>query len=424
MLKTGEAGLGSWIEGGKRRLRVLVLDEEPPYPTDSGKKIRTWNLLTPLAVEHEIVYVCYAAADSPAHAVMRAAGIELVAVEPRERETGAWLYARLLANCFSREPFSVSKHARRRFHEKVSELLRSRTFDLIHCEWTPYAQFAFAPGAEGDPPKLPVIVATHNIEADILARRGESQTSSLGRRFFESQARRMERFERRVFARADYVTAVSSNDEQRARQWGARSTGVVANGVATDVIQVAVEDVSDRKEMLFLGSLDWFPNVDAIRYFAAEIFPLIHKLDPSIRLSIVGRRPSEELHALASATPGFTMVGEVEDVRPYLARAGVVVVPLRIGGGTRIKILEAMAAGKVVVSTTIGAEGLEVDHGEHLLLADTPRDFAETTVRALDAAAYAEMPALARARVEERYSWKQQAQQLEHFWLQCSAHGC
>jgi glycosyltransferase involved in cell wall biosynthesis len=410
MLMRGEAGLETWIEGAGRPLNVLVLDEEPPFPPDSGKKIRTWNLLTPLARRHSITYVCFAPEGTAAGQTMRDAGIEMIAVPPRERETGAWLYARLLANCFSRAPFSVSKHARRRFHAKVAELLQTRSFDLIHCEWTPYAQYAFTA------PPLPVVIATHNIEADILRRRGESSGSTLGRLFFESQARRMERFERTAFARAECVTAVSTNDEQRARAWGARTAGLVANGVATDVIQVDAAAAVDAKELLFLGSLDWFPNVDAIRYFLGDIFRLVRALDPQVRLSIVGRRPDDEMRALAAASEGATLIGEVDDVRPYLARAGAVIVPLRIGGGTRIKILEAMAAGKRVVSTTIGAEGIDAEHEKHILLADTPQAFAELAVRALDAAAYPEMARAARERVEERYSWRLQAQRLEHYW--------
>jgi glycosyltransferase involved in cell wall biosynthesis len=144
----------------------------------------------------------------------------------------------------------------------------------------------------------------------------------------------------------------------------------------------------------------------------------VQRLDSTVRLNIVGRRPEAGLRELVKNVDGIELTGEVDDVLPFLRRAGAVVVPLRIGGGTRIKILEAMAAGKVVVSTTIGAEGLAVEDGRHLLLADTPQDFAAASIKALDRSVAAAIGPRARALVEEQYSWKLQAENLERYWAE------
>ena len=398
-------------------LHVLVLDEELPYPPDSGKRIRTWNLLKELAPRHQVTYLCYADRNCAAQHVLRQAGIQVVPVAPRHLETGIWLYLRLLINCFSSRPFSVGKHDRRRFHRRLARLLQANQYDLIHCEWTPYAQFAFGAGTSV-PRSLPVVIATHNIEAEILRRRAEQQTNAPARKYFQLQAARMERFERSVFARAQSVIVVSENDRKLALSWGARHTWLVANGVPSDFCRDSLPDRRDAsKDLLFLGSLDWFPNVDAIRFFLADIFPLVRMQDRDVTLSIVGRRPDVALRKLIDSVDGATLVGEVPDVRPHLCRAAAVIVPLRIGGGTRIKILEAMAAGKIVVSTSIGAEGLEVDHDVHLLIADSPAEFAAAIQRALDPHQLAAIPDLARNRVLESYTWTAQAKELEKAWL-------
>jgi glycosyltransferase involved in cell wall biosynthesis len=166
-----------------------------------------------------------------------------------------------------------------------------------------------------------------------------------------------------------------------------------------------------------LATLDWYPNIDALEYFTKEIFPLIRGLRPQVRLRIVGRKPSESLKKQFSSIPAVDFVGEVENVGPYLAQAAVLVVPLRIGGGSRLKILEALAAGKAVVSTSIGAEGLEVRSGEHLLTADSPIEFARCVEELLASKdARARLGEEGRKLVNDRYGWDGIAAELESVW--------
>jgi polysaccharide biosynthesis protein PslH len=321
---------------------------------------------------------------------------------------GAALYSALLKNVFSREPFSVQKHYHASFAEEMKRLLGECKFDLIHCEWTPYARYC------NEAQDIPVVIATHNIEADILRRRAES--SGMGARtFFAVQAERMSRFERAVLGRASVAAAVSENDATWMHHNGVSEPVVVPNGVDLDYF--CAEEQSHSQEVLFLGSLDWHANVDAIEYFLAESWPLIHRAKPGARFRIVGRRPNAALERLVASQRSVELVGEVPDVRPYLESAAVVVVPLRIGGGSRIKILEALASGRAVVSTTVGAEGLNLCDGREIAIQDDAEKFAAATISLLDSPqSRSELANAGRARVQAEYSWERCAERLEQAW--------
>lgn len=408
-----------------RRLRVLMADEALPFPPDSGKRLRTWHLLRRLARRHDIVLVAYgsgsAAADAAAVAALAAAGLDARVVPPPPAREGWRLYAALAANCASPWPYSVAKHHSRRFAAALRSAA-AQPFDLLHIEWTPYASHAGA-----DLP--PMVIASHNLEAHIWRRRAEVASNPAARLFFASQARKMERFEGRAFRRARWVTTVSAGEREVAGQWGAARTSVVANGVDLDQFQPRPEPpVAGR--LLFLGALDWFANQDAVEYCVQQMLPRIRLRFPGAHLQIVGRRPPAAWRRQLATQPGVELVGEVDDVRQWLAQAAVVLVPLRIGGGSRIKILEALAMEKAVVSTSVGAEGLELRDGLHLLLADVPEQFAQLAAQLLAAPAQAARLGRAGASlVAERYSWDAAAAALDAAWRQAagcprvSAHG-
>jgi glycosyltransferase involved in cell wall biosynthesis len=396
-------------------LRVLVLDEWLHYPPNSGRAVRTWNLLQRLARRHRISLICYGDPEAEAVVVARAAGLSLHLVHPFPAPRGARLYGGLLVNFFSRYPYSVWKHYTRRYENRLREVLRDNQYDLVHCECTPYARFLGAAG------RLPKLVMAHNIESQILFRRAQQSGTIVERAFFGLQARRMERFEREVLRRADWVTLVTELDAEQVRAWGVQRTSLVENGVDENQF-VPTEGKCDGDEILFLAALDWYPNLDALDYLLKEIFPLVRQASPSARLRVVGRRPPTGLRERIARCPGVELVGEVADVRPFLTPAAVVVVPLRIGGGSRIKILEALAMAKAVVSTSIGSEGLAVVDGVHLLVADAPSDFAARTVELLKSSAERRrLGENGRKLVVERYSWDQMANALEWAWKQACA---
>ncbi len=394
----------------KRSLKVLVLDEEIPFPPDSGKRIRTWNLLKRLAKNHTVHLLCYGRPEDASCAALRSEGVVLHLVEAPRTLKGFALYIRLLANLFSRYPFSVTKHYSPRFQKTLDDLLRSENWDLVQCEWTPYAKFV-------SKVNVATLIASHNVESQIWQRRAENSDGFIKRVFFRLQEWKMAWFERRCLRQAGAVTAVTEADAQMMKSWGVERVTVVPNGVDLEFYDLAPER-ENKNEILSIASLDWFPNADAIDYFTREILPLIHVRRPDAILRVVGRRPPEWLKRKLSELPGVEFVGEVDDVRPHLARATVVVVPLRIGGGSRLKILEALAARKAVVSTSIGAEGLELESGKHLLTADSPHEFARRITELLESPLERrELGEKGRKLVTQCFGWDGIARGLEAVWL-------
>jgi glycosyltransferase involved in cell wall biosynthesis len=399
---------------GSRRLRVLVLDEGIPYPPNAGKSSRTWNLLRRLASRHSICILCYGYPNAPGTLEARDVGIDLRLVEPRANPEGWRLYLRLVLNLFSVFPFSVTKHYSHAFQRQFDELLNKDSWDLIQCEWTPYARFIT------HTPKVPVLMATHNVESQIWARRAKHAGNPFAKAFFRSQEWKMRRFEQRALLRASAATVVTSLELSTLRNWGVTNINLVPNGVNLESCGPTPEAEAED-ELLFLASLDWYPNLDALGYFVENILPTVRARRRSVKLRIVGRKPAKSVIEQYSCLPGIDFVGEVKEVRSYVGRATVIIVPLRIGGGSRIKILEALAAGKAVISTTIGAEGLDVISGEHLLIADSPAEFAGGVEELLASTQLRRrLGDNGRKLVTDRYGWDQIANQLESVWYDVS----
>lgn len=390
-----------------RRLRVLVLDESYPQP-NGGKPIRTRALLTRLGARHDITFLCH----GPQEREFSDGAMQVIAVRGLPEDRGVPLYLRLLGNLFSRYPYSVAKHHTAAMRTRLAALLGAGNFDLVQVEWTPYARYV----ERGV--RLPVVVVAHNVESQIWERRSATASSAPARFYFGIQAGRMARFEQQVARRAEWVTAVSDADAAIFRSWGARAVSLVENGVDLEEFAPRERGLEHDGEMLYIGALDWYANQHAVLRFLDRILPLVQRARPGARLRVVGRRPPAEFARRVAAAPGVEMVGEVADVRPELARAAVVVVPLEIGGGTRLKILEALAMSKAIVSTTVGAEGLDLTAGQHLRIADAPDSFAAAVIALLDARD--ERERLGRQgceRVRQRYGWEHAAAALEQVWL-------
>ena len=396
------------------RLRILVLDEEFPYPPNSGKRIRTWNLLRRLAGTHELRLICFGELSTGQRAAADAAGISVRVLPALAPDRGITLYRRLIRNLFSNLPYSVQKHVRDDFKRAVAAEIGSFAPALLHCEWGPYAAYW------EEHMRIPGVIVAHNVESMIWSRRAKMAGNPLGRWFFGMQAKRMADFERAQMPRASRLIAVSEADAETFRQWGARCV-TVDNGVDLEFYSPdAGAEVANR--MLFLASLDWFPNIDALDHFIAEILPAIRRARPQATLRIVGRRLSTADAARFAKVAGVEVIGEVDDVRQELRSASVVVVPLRIGGGSRLKILEALAAGKAVVATTIGAEGLAVEDGVHLRIADSAKVFSKITCELLaDETRRRALGRAGRTLVEARYGWDVLAKQMESVWQAAAA---
>jgi glycosyltransferase involved in cell wall biosynthesis len=286
--------------------------------------------------------------------------------------------------------------------------------DLWHCEWTPYAESVRNLAGERR------LIMAHNVESQIWQRYYDVEKNLLKRWYIKEQWRKFRTFERRVFAEATSVVTVSRPDAELATsQFGAQDVQIVDNGVDTKYFHPNGAE-RDRHRILFLGSLDWRPNQYAVRLLLERIFPMVLAEEPSAELYIVRRNPPESLTREIARKPNIVACANVADVRPYLAHSGVMVVPLLVGGGSRLKILEALATALPVVSTSIGVEGLDLTPGKHLVVADSPADLAQALVESIRRPeCIRSMAEEGRRIVVERYDWDVLATKLEQAWFQC-----
>jgi sugar transferase (PEP-CTERM/EpsH1 system associated) len=392
-------------------MRILWLKSDLLLPLDKGGRLRTWHLMRHLAKRHDITYMSFAENGQEREIEgMREVAAEVVTVPRTDPAKRSLLFymdaARYLADPL---PYAIAKYRSPAYRAKLSALLRERQFELIVCD--------FLVPAVNLPKSLPCPAAifTHNVEAEIWRRHAETKASVQARWLYRLQHKRMLRFEDDTLQRFDSVLAVSDADRDTITRLypevARKPMWVVRTGVDTEYFVPSDASPADT-HLVFTGSMDWLPNEDAMKYFCADVLPLIREQEPRVTLSIVGRAPTPAVRALAAE--GVDVTGTVDDVRPYMRKAAAYIVPLRIGGGTRLKIFEAMAMGKAVVSTTIGAEGLPVADGEHVLIADEPRSFAGAVLTVLrDRARRRTLETAARTLVVQHYDWSAVAGELD-----------
>jgi glycosyltransferase involved in cell wall biosynthesis len=265
------------------------------------------------------------------------------------------------------------------------------------------------------------LVMAHNVESVIWQRYHETESNPLKRWYIGRQWRKYVRFEQQALQAADLTVAVSELDADRFRHdLAVPRVDVVDNGVDTSYFR-PTDTLRQPATLLFLGSLEWRPNLDGVRLLLEHVFPAVRREIPNAQLLLVGRNPPDWLRRAAQGTANVELHGNVPDVRPFLARAGLLVVPLRIGGGSRLKILEALASGTPVVSSRVGAEGLALDPGRHLEIAESVEELPASIVRLIREPQRAARQADAgRAQVLRRYDWDRLAERLEHLWLGCA----
>jgi sugar transferase (PEP-CTERM/EpsH1 system associated) len=379
-------------------------------PLDSGGRIRSYNILRQLARDHRVTYFGFhAEQDDDAHAELKEI-FERVVSCPLKLPA-AKSFAELIEygkELFSPEPYAISKYCQPWVARELRKLVQTESYDVIVCD------FLVAAGVIPWDLSCPKVLFTHNVEALIWKRHYEVARNPLWKLLSWREWRAMARAERRYLREADHVLAVSQTDRDFfARGLPPGKLTVIPTGVDIEYFRPLARE-EESNSLVFTGSMDWMPNEDGILYFAEQILPRICEALPTARLSVVGRKPSPRLKALAASDPHHLhLTGWVNDIRPYLAQSAVCIVPLRVGSGTRLKIFEAMGMGKAIVSTTIGAEGLPVHHGAELLLADSPEDFAKSVLTLLgDAAARRRLGTAARELVETKYSWSSVAREF------------
>lgn len=397
-------------------MNAVIVDGDLSYPTTSGKRLRTLHLMLRMARRgHAITYVCRGRAAHPetsaAQRYLAEEGIEtLVADDVICPKSGLKFYASLGANLLSPRPYSVDLHQSPKMAAVLQGLAATRSIDIWQFEWTPYANLL--PWTS----RFRKVVNAHNVDTLLWQRYYLTERNLWRRWYIKKQWDKMANYERRTLPRAARVVTCTEDDASLLRkEFRVERVDVVDNGIDRTSLE-AVRRQPLAQRLLFLGSLEWLPNIDAVRLLLDDVFPRIRQSLPNATLCIAGRNPPSWLVQRAAA-PGVRVCANVPDVRPLLEESTVMVVPLRSGGGSRLKILEALAAGLPVVTTRVGVEGLVVPEGAHLRVVESVEDFTPGVLQCLANEVEAQASAMAnRQFILDHYDWDVQGAKLERAW--------
>lgn len=388
-------------------MKILWVKAGKLLPVDTGGKIRSFNILKHLAKHHEVTLLSYYGGrhdpqyeSAIAQQLPGAKTIYTAAPEGAVRQSMDYVF-----RLPSRAPYAVRKFTDPRVRRTVAQALGDRSFDVAVCDFLS-ASLNFQ-----DQSTTPVVLFQHNVETMLWRRMARTAKAPWSKLSYSLEAWKMSPYETQTLRRFQHVIAVSEHD--RSAMLGLSSgcsITVVPTGVDTELYQSSPSVSGNPPVVLFTGSMDWEPNIDAVEYFCRDIWPTVLASFPDARFQIVGRNPHPSVRHLASASVEVT--GTVPSVADYLRSATVVIVPLRIGGGTRLKIFEAMAMAKALVSTSIGAEGLDVTDGRDLMIADDAPSFAAAIIRLLQDPVLRRNYEQAAAALAARYDWSQIARRF------------
>ncbi len=385
-------------------MRILWVKTELLHPVDKGGKIRTYQMLKELKKKHQITYLTLDDGSAEPDALDKAteyADETITIPHTTSAKFTPRFYFELASNLVSKLPYSLQKYVSPEMRVKIEKLANPENFDVVVCDFlTPAVNF---------PANLKVatLLFQHNVEAMIWRRHFEVAKNALKKAFMKMQWRRMVDYEKEACQHFDWVAAVSREDAETMRDdYSIKNVSDVPTGVDTEFF-ASQKSQKDEFNLVFTGSMDWLPNEDAIRWFIEDILPLIRRQLPQVSLTVVGRNPFPSLIESSKKDSSILVTGRVEDVRPFMERGSVYIVPIRIGGGTRLKVYEAMAMELPIVSTTVGAEGLPVKDGEEIFLRDNPQEFAATVVKLLkDKSLAREIGQQAAHTVREKFGWQ------------------
>lgn len=387
-------------------MRVLHFAPRVCWPLDTGAKLRNYHLARVLARQTRVTLLAFNHQDESLPSVENP--YEQVIAVKRD----AYTFTKVLRGLWGRTPLPVLNYTTDSMKKALECILDEKDFDLVQVEGIHL--MAYLPIIRSAR-KLPVVICDwHNIESELMRQYSRREPNLLRRAYAGKTARLMSEFESRALGEFDAHVVVSQKDAEQLRTLNSDArVFVIENGVDTNYycdaqIEKAAQarrDAPGKNRIVFVASMDYHANIEGAVSFAREVWPRLRARQPRLVFTIVGRAPSREVRALA-LTPGIEVTGTVVDVRPFYRNAVAAIVPLNVGGGSRLKILEAMAAGIPVISTTLGAEGLDVRHGENILIADTNDQLVEAIVRVVeDQEQRTRLGAAGRALVSHHYEW-------------------
>ena len=390
-------------------MRILFITPEIPYAPDTGAKIRIYSLLKNLASRNQVSLISFdREPENPSRiTALKEICADVIAVPLSERGRLGNKRVRQLRSLVSRYPYQYFAYHSPEMQRTIDRFVSAHPVDVVDVEYSQMGYYTL-------PHHTRRVLSLHNVEHELLYRNFLKSRSPLRRIYNYVEWRKFRRQELEVCRKFSMCLTTSERDKRViAADLPTTPLAVIPNGVDTRFFKPDAEESGDDHTIVFTGTIDYYPNIDGLTYFVEEVLPLVRQQIPGVRFFIVGKDPPPAIRRYGR-DPGIVVTGTVDDVRGYFRKTTAVVVPLRIGGGTRLKILEAMAMGKPVVSTAVGAEGLEVADGENILIADDPPGMARALISVLrDRALRERLAGAGRKLVEERYDWTSIANRLE-----------
>jgi glycosyltransferase involved in cell wall biosynthesis len=396
-------------------MNVLLLTQVLPYPPDSGPKVKTWNVLKYLAQRHEVTLVSFVRGDQSEHVRQLGRYSQAVYTVPMER--GTVLDARYIGLSFiTGQPFLMLRDDRKAMRDLVDRLSADQHFAVVHADQLNMSQYAeHVPGAFK-------VLDAHNALWLLYKRLWETMNAGPQKWLLGRDWRLLKKYEGRICREFDAVLAVSEEDKAALSEAAGHPVAAEVIPIAVDTDEVIVVDRPNPTHVLHIGTMYWPPNIDGVLWFIREVWPLIREKKPDAQFDVVGSRPPQEIVALGGDETGINVTGYVPDPMPYFRRAALMVVPLRAGGGMRVKILNALAQGIPSVSTTLGAEGIAVTPGENIMVGDTPAAFADAVVQLLDDRELAQRIARnGRRLAEEKYDYRRACAPIDDVYARALA---
>ncbi len=363
-------------------MNILFLSTRSPYPLISGHSLRTYHIMRGAAKRHNVTLVTHIQLDEE----LKSENLDHLksickAVYPYRIPADASkfkLVSALIKNLFSLKPFVAQKYDFSLMRRKIQEILKKGNIDLVHVDMLPLSAY------ENEFSEIPKILVNHNVESLRLFRWYQNEKNIVKRIYLGIQYIKLKAFERIAMRKFDCCVAVSEIDRNILKAMGVESKIVVVpNGTDTNFFKPLGRSKIE-KSVLWIGHMDVHTNLDAVLYFMRDIYPVLKMKCPDVRVIFVGTSPPKEIIEAEKRDKNIKTTGFVDDIRPYLDEAKVLMVPIRIGSGTRLKILDSMAMGKAIVSTSVGCEGLNVTDGKDISIGDTPEDFADRVVHLLN----------------------------------------
>jgi len=392
-------------------MKILQISTKKPYPPIDGGRIVSYNTIKYLAMRgHSITLVSIVDKKEKIPELKK-----ICKWIPIQKNTFTSILG-LLSNLFLKTPYTISKYYSKKVKDTIRKILSKENFDIVHID---HLHMAYCGEFIQREFGLPIVLREHNVETTIMKRFYKNQKNPIIKFYAYLQWKKLYKYETKICEIFDKCLMITEEDKKKIEDMNSKvKTFIIPAGVDVSYFY-PLKTEEEPYSLIFVGSMKWLPNIDAVLWFCNEFWSKLKKVFPEVKLYVVGQKPSKEITELGKKDKDIIITGFVKDIRPYVAKSSLYIVPLRIGGGMRLKILEAMAMGKPVISTSIGAEGIEAVDEKDIIIADDVERFVEKIIELLKDKNYRRKIAQNGEKlVKEKYRWESIVKKLEKEYME------